>query len=222
MSYILFDVGAHHGENSLPLAENDPNVIVYAFEAVPEFVDLIKESCSQGLVWNHYECTRDPVPDYSDRYNIYHTAVSDYDGTSDFYIADGFLNGASSLYKFTDTVKETWPGREDLQVERLITVPVTRLDTWYKSNNIQLDKIDYFHCDAQGADLRVLVGMGDLVQLIREGVVECSCNERVSLYSENHTVQEMRDFLNDNGFEITQETPNDSYNNEYNIYFRKK
>lgn len=222
MSYILFDVGAHHGEDSLNKVKYNPDVIAYAFEAVPEFYELIKKSSNEGTEWFHYAQPGPIGPSYADRYNIYHTAVSNYDGTADFYVANGFANGAGSLYKFKDNLHITWPGRDDFKLERVVNVPVTRLDTWYKTNNIQLDKIDYFHCDTQGSDLRVLQGMGDLVYLIQEGTVEVANNKEVSLYNENHTKEEMEDFLNEHGFEIFSRQSNDIWSNEINFYFKKK
>ena len=221
-NFIMFDVGAHHGEDSLNVAKYDPEVIVYAFEADPKFYDHIDYSRKHGLDWDHYRTPREPSDSYEDRYHIYNQAVSDYDGESPFYIAEGFPNGASSLYKFKDDLDKTWPGRTDFVTEKEILIPVTRLDTWYKNNNIQLDKIDYFHCDAQGCDLKVLQGMGDLIELILEGDVEVARDDAAKLYEENHVMEEMLDFLNEKGFVITQQRSNDAQNNEINLYFVKK
>jgi hypothetical protein len=152
-------------------------------------------------------------------------AISDYDGESTFYVADRDPVGdwgASSLYPFVDEVSQTWPGRRDLVTTRTVTVKVSRFDTWYKSQGLNLEKIDYFHCDTQGSDLRVLKGMGDYVRLIQEGVVECARDEAGKLYKENHTVAEMKDFLSEHGFAVFHEQLNDQWSNELNLYFRKK
>jgi predicted transcriptional regulator with HTH domain len=68
----------------------------------------------------------------------------------------------------------------------------------------------------------VLKGMGDYVKLIQEGVVECARDETAKLYKENHTVDEMKDFLAEHGFEVLNQQSNDSWSNEFNLYFRKK
>ena len=207
--FILFDIGANLGTDSVSRTQDNANVETWAFEPVPEFYQHITRSTES----------------FRDRYNLYPLAISDYNGTSTFYVATsliGFGNGASSLYPFVDHLNETWPGRIDLQTEKEITVKVSRLDTWYKEKQLNLSKIDYFHCDTQGSDLRVLKGMGDLVYLIQEGVVECARDEAAKLYAENHTVEEMMDFLNDNGFIVVNQTSNDVWSNELNLYFRKK
>lgn len=219
MSYILFDVGANWGEDSLTVTRNDTNVITWAFEPTPElYQDLIKASLS-GRSFRG----QDHGPSYSDRYHVVPIALSDFDGEATFNIADNpdCDWGCSSLNQFSDNLNQSWPGRTDFQFNRSITVQVSRLDTWFKTNNIQLDRIDYFHCDTQGSDLKVLQGMGDYITLIQAGVVECARNNDVKLYKENHTREEMIEFLNSKGFTITNERSNDVWSNEINLYFKK-
>jgi len=225
MSYILFDVGANHGQDSLNQTKDNPDVITYAFEPIPELYEKLKAASQRGVSWEFYRRTESPGFNYSDRYHAYNCAVSDYDGTSTFNVADSDRNGdwgASSLYDFVPHVHQTWPGRHDLVTNRKITVEVCRLDTWFKNNNIQLDRIDYFHCDTQGSDLRVLKGMGDYIQLIQAGVVECARDEQGKLYAENHTKDEMAEFLYSRGFEVIGLNANDPWANEFNLHFKKR
>lgn len=205
--FILFDVGANWGTDSLGRTASDPSVETWAFEPTPELIEhLTKESLH-----------------FSDRYHIQPVALSDFEGTAQFNIADNpdCDWGCSSLNSFSDHLNETWPGRTDFKFNRTITVEVTRLDTWFKKNNIQLDKIDFFHCDTQGSDLKVLQGMGEYIHLIKDGVIECAREESVKLYKENHTIQEATDFLISKGFQITHTQSNDRFNNELNLYFKK-
>ena len=207
--FILFDVGANLGQDSIPVVTKNPNAEAWVFEPMPAFCDHINQLSKN----------------FQDRYHLYPLAMSDYDGESTFYVATsevGFSNGANSLYPFVDHLNETWPGRIDLKTEREITVQVTRFDTWYRENNLNLERIDYFHCDTQGSDLKVLQGMGDLVHLIQKGVVECARDERAKLYAENHTMKEMEDFLLSKGFVITNRQSNDAWSNELNLYFEKR
>jgi FkbM family methyltransferase len=208
MSYIFFDVGANWGTDSLDKTKNDQNIITWAFEPTPELITHLTEKSK----------------DYSERYHIVPLALSDFDGTAQFNIADspGCDWGCSSLNTFSDNLEQTWPGRKDFKVTRTIEVQVSRFDTWYRTNGINLDKIDFFHCDTQGSDLKVLQGMGDLVGLIQEGVVECASSERAKLYKENHTLEEMINFLNEHGFEIKNQISNDCWANEINLHFVNK
>jgi FkbM family methyltransferase len=203
--FVLFDIGANWGTDSLPRTQGDHNIETWAFEPVPELISHLTDKST----------------DYADRYHIVPSAVSDFDGTAQFNVADHYDWGCSSLNNFSDHLGETWPGRLDFKFNRSITVQVTRLDTWFKSNNIQIDKIDFFHCDTQGSDLKVLQGMGDYISLIQEGVVECARDENVKLYKENHTIDQMTDFLKSKGFIISNIHSNDHFNNELNVYFKK-
>jgi len=224
--FILFDVGANTGGDSLNITKADPEVEAWAFEPVPSLYQYLDIARQQGFT-HHYGWTpEEPGESYADRYHLYPLAMSDYDGESEFYVAGGiegdFSNGASSLFPFAENLDKTWPGRRDFQTVDKIKVQVSRFDTWYKNSNLNLDRIDFFHCDTQGADLRVLKGMGDFVQLIKEGVVECPRDEQAKLYVESHTQEEIEDFLNDNGFIITRIEGNDPWANERNLYFVKK
>jgi FkbM family methyltransferase len=206
MTYILFDIGANWGDDSLSRTQSDQNIITWAFEPTPEMVVHLNEKSKT----------------YSDRYHVIPVALSDFNGIAQFNVAGQENWGCSSLNTFSDNLNQTWPGREDFKVTHKIQVQVLRFDTWYQLNKINIDKIDYFHCDTQGTDLKVLQGMGDLVHLIKEGVVECARDNDVKLYKENHTIQEMVDFLISKGFEITGILSNDMWANEVNVYFKKR
>ena len=208
MSYILFDVGANWGSDSISKTDHDESVTTWAFEPTPELIAHLTNASSR----------------FSDRYHIQPIALSDFDGEAEFNIADnpGCDWGCSSLNSFSEDLHKTWPGRTDFKFNRTIKVQVSRLDTWFKNNNLQLEKIDFFHCDTQGSDLKVLQGMGEYINLIQEGVIECARDDVAKLYKENHTMQEAVDFLNSKGFEVTRTESNDVHNNEYNVYFKKK
>jgi FkbM family methyltransferase len=207
MSYILFDVGTNWGENSLGKAANDPNIEVWAFEPTPALAyHLMVQSES-----------------FSNRYHVQPIAVGDFNGILDFYIQDNPGQGCNSLNQFNDNLTETWKERApEFRVAEVISVPSYRLDAWLPSNIPNLEKIDYFHCDTQGHDLKVLQGMGEYIHLIHEGVVECAKDDRVKLYKDNHTVDQMTAFLESKGFTITSVESNDHLNNEWNVHFKKK
>lgn len=203
MSYILFDIGANWGTDSLKRTETTPDIITYAFEPTPELA-------------NHL---RNESVNYADRYHIYEVAVSDFNGTSQFNIADQADWGCSSLNTFSDDLERTWPGRSDFKFNRSINVQVVTLESWFEEQDLKIEKIDWFHCDTQGSDLRVLQGMGKYINLIQEGEVESAYNTK--LYKENHTFEETESFLKLKGFKIVSVDANDCYKNEVNIKFKK-
>jgi FkbM family methyltransferase len=208
--YILFDIGANWGHDSLARTRDNPEYETWAFEPTPKLLNHLRET------------SRDQ--NFADRYHIVPMAVSDFNGRAKFNIAgvDGSDWGCSSLNTFNDNLDHHWPGREDFHVTEVIEVEVTRLDTWIEDNNLQLEKIDYFHCDTQGSDLRVLDGLGKYIDLVQEGVVECATREEGKLYKENPVQEKMIAFLESKGFEIKNIEANDPYNNEANIHFRRK
>jgi hypothetical protein len=205
MSYILFDVGANWGERSLTIAQRDFNVEVYAFEPTPSLINHLLGSSAM----------------FSDRYHIVPCALSDHDGQANFYIQNNPGQGCNSLNEFNTGLESSWKERApEFTVADTIQVEVRRLDTLLDKREIWVDHIDYFKCDTQGSDLKVLQGMGKYIELIRKGEVECAKNEEVKLYKNNHTLDEMTEFLKSKGFTITSIESNDHLDNEWNVYFQ--
>lgn len=202
MTFILFDVGANWGTDSLNVTRSNPHYMSYAFEPTPELIAHL-EAQSRN---------------FSDRYMIMPFAVSDFEGTAKFNVSAHSDWGCSSLHTFSEGLEQTWPGRDDLHSERQIEVQVRRMDGWFKDHP-EITHIDFFHCDTQGSDLAALRGMGEFVHLIRDGVIEVPQSREVMLYKEQHTKEEAMDFFNDNGFEVYRIHPQP---NEDNLFFRPK
>lgn len=208
--FIYFDVGANWGEKSLGPTRSNPNWHTFAFEPTPQLVQHLRQASR----------------DISDRYTIEPVALSNFTGTAQFNIQNHPGQGCNSLNDFNDGLDKIFPHfcneqRNDLIAVEQISVNVVRLDDWFKQNSYQIDRIDYFKCDTQGSDLRVLEGMGDYIHLIRSGEVECSRSAKTKLYKQNHTVEEMLEFLKDRGFRVPKILSNDHLDNEYNVFFEK-
>ena len=201
---ILFDVGAHHGQNSLNITQHNPNVICYAFEPTPELARLLRIAAE--------------ARNMKDRYHVYEHAISDFDGEADFHMVEGDT-GSASLNEFADNLSETWPDRKDFVVRGSKKINVYRLDTWLTIFAPELTKIDHLHIDAQGSDLAVLKGLGEKLSIVESGVVEVPQEEKLRLYKGQHTKQEAIDFLKEKGFVIDKVT---SQENEENLYFVRK
>jgi FkbM family methyltransferase len=201
---ILFDVGTHHGQNSLNITHRNPDVICYAFEPTPELARLLRIAAEVRCMKN--------------RYHVYEHAISDFDGEADFHMVQGDT-GSASLNDFSDNLSETWPGRTDFAVRGSKKVNVYRLDTWLSIFASELTCIDHLHIDAQGSDLAVLKGLGEKISMVQSGVIEVPQEDKLRLYKGQHTKQEALDFLEQNGFVIDKVT---SQVNEENLYFVRK
>lgn len=202
VSYIFFDVGANNGYHSVPVAESKPDTMVYGFEPTPQMVEIIK-----GRIQN--------LPNYV----LTQTAVSDYTGTATFNVAGNADWGCSSLLTLSENAKTEWYGRTDMFVTEQIEVEVIRLDSFIEKTGIQ--HINYLHIDTQGSDLKVLKGLGVYLDIVDEGVMEAAAKVDI-LYVGQNTKEESIQFLEENGFVITNVTINDDAHNEVNIHFKRK
>lgn len=199
---IIFDVGANWGQDSLERTRSNSKTTAYAFEPTPEL----------------YHHLTNRSFDFNDRYFVHEIALSDFDGKAEFNVAAHNDWGTSSLLEFSPNLDRTWPGRSDFYVDRTIEVKVMRFDTWFEATKPKIKKIDFFHCDTQGSDLKVLKGMGDYIDLIVEGVIEVPDSPEVMLYLGQHTKDEAMNFLTERGFGISGVS---HQQNEQNIFFRK-
>lgn len=200
---VHIDVGANEGKDALHFARHEPQTLVIAFEPVPELADRIRNQSThlKNLI-------------------VVQSAVSDYEGTSILNISPESQYGdysCSSLLSFSEKSKTDWPGRQDFEVIKQISVDVIKLDSFIISNDIT--HIDYLKIDTQGNDLKVLKGLGNLLSIVREGNLEAGNKEDI-LYSGQNTKNESIAFLQENGFEIIHIESNDIHTNEVNIYFR--
>jgi FkbM family methyltransferase len=124
---------------------------------------------------------------------IMEKAVSDFNGNAHFNIS---LDGnSSSLNDLTDFAINNTKIR---YVDKVL-VDVIRMDTFLDKNNIK--HIDYFHCDAQGDDFKILKSFGDMISIIERGKIEVSLKDE--LYSNTlNNLDEVTKFLIINGFEV--------------------
>jgi FkbM family methyltransferase len=211
--FILFDIGANWGQDSLPKTAGDINVETWAFEPTPALANYLINSSEK----------------FKDRYHVVPVAIDNFNGEAEFFIQDNPGMGCNSLNQFNkDVIDKYWlslegvPRRDEFRAAGSIKVPVFTLATWLEENLPNLEKIDYFHCDTQGSDLRVLMGMGEYIHLIKQGVVECARDEDSKLYVEStNIVEETCDFIESKGFKITEIKSNDHMGNELNVYFEK-
>lgn len=201
MSYVFFDVGANNGFTSIPVAERNRDVTVYAFEPTPQMIAIIEEKTS-GLV----------------NYILTKAAVSDYNGTATFNVAGNADWGCSSLLPLSEKAHTEWYGRTDMLVTEQIEVNVIRLDSFVEQNNIT--HINHLHIDTQGSDLKVLKGLGKYISIVEHGVMEAA-NKVDILYVGQNTKEQSIQFLEENGFTITGIQINDDGQNEVNISFKR-
>jgi FkbM family methyltransferase len=134
-------------------------------------------------------------------------AVSNFNGKSKFFVTYG-NPGASSLLK----PNENWQwGRNINQIE----VDVVKLEDWCKEKNIE--KIDVMWIDAQGSELNIFEGMGDLLKEVKAIYVECSM---IPYYDGARNSDQVIEYLSRFDFELLSETHHTIYEGDF--MFMKK
>jgi len=210
MSYKkhIFDVGAFNGVNGLALAAKNPDTLVNAFEANKNLIKTIiqlkkKIEFRLGRKLKNYK--------------IHNLAISNKNKISYFYIAKNPT--VSSLHKFTKNIEKTWPGYKDSHCQTVNKVKVKTITLKKFCNENKIKVINYLHIDTQGNDLNVLKGLGSLIKIVKQGVMESSISKKNSLYQNNHILSEVKKFLRKNNFSIIKIKPiESSVGNEVDIY----
>lgn len=203
---LLIEVGGFDGSDSLRFYEQGYTVITFEPER-KLYADLVRRT-------SHLE-----------GYRVVNKAVTLADGVTTFNVCKA--GGASSVLPFKSDaeLQAHWTARRtDIQYSGVsYQVETTRLDTFLEENGLTQTPIDYFHVDAQGADLDVLRSLGAYTGNVRKGVVEtCYSLDKAIYTNQRDDLTAVKHWLVTHGFEIERIVPNDETNCECNVYFTLK
>ena len=182
---VLFDVGAADFRDSVKMRNSFPNSTIYSFE--PDKTNL----GWYGSISKNYNL------------NIFPFGLSDENGTFKFYTSET-LNGATWKYSgsfMKPVVKEGTS--EGLFHSNLIynmegiELESKRLDSFCMENGIT--QIDFMHLDVQGAETKVIHGMGDHRPYL---IFSETCEYET--YETNTNLQEFDKLMGDLGYSIRQ------------------
>lgn len=133
------------------------NALIYAFEALPDNINLIRNNFINYNVKNA---------------SYYNKAVSCKNGITDFYVSSGRPeNAVQSDWDYGNKSSSLLQPEKHLQLasfirfEKKIEVETITLKSFCNTNNIP--SIDFIHMDVQGAELMVLEGAEDLISTIK-------------------------------------------------------
>ncbi|MFP3756777.1 FkbM family methyltransferase [Cupriavidus sp. SIMBA_020] len=185
---VIFDIGSCEGEDSIRYARSFPNSRIYAFEPLPANMATLKR---QVAAYGATQVEAFPI------------ALSDERGTATFYVSSGapehlpnnenwdYGNKSSSLLPPGEvTDHHPW-----LKFDQAIEVKTDTLANFCDARGI--DHIDLIHMDVQGAELKVLLGAGALLQQVKAIWLEI---ENVPLYEGQPLAPEMQAFMESQGF----------------------
>lgn len=181
----ILELGSRDAEVSIALKRAFPKAQVFAFECNPPAIELCRLNiAASGLG----DITLIPK------------AVSDTNGTVDFYAidpvrtvtphADGNI-GASSMFKANPEYPDEQYHQERIEVE------TTTIAQW--ANEKGISDVDLVWMDLQGAELKALQGMGELLNRVRILYTEV---EFKPLYIDQPLFQEIDQFVRKHGFRL--------------------
>jgi FkbM family methyltransferase len=204
---LLIEVGAFDGNDSLRYHRDGYRV--FTFEPKRDlFEDLQRRTA--GL----------------QDYTVIPKAVCLQNGRTMFNICR--QGGASSILPFRsdEELEKTWSSeRKDIQYSgQSYEVETTRLDTFIEEKGLQAEKIDFIHIDAQGVDLDALMSLGVYIKNVEAGVLETVKDVNKSIYigQDNNTLDNVKKFLDESGFDIQNVERNDRTECEFNVVFRSR
>lgn len=146
----IVDVGANEGQMVRRMLGEFPLSTVHAFEPAPQTFELLRKAVSSD-----------------DRVHLHQKACGSSDGQIDFHVTNN--HWCSSVLRPSELGKRFYG--DWYETQQVVKVPVVRLDTWARQQAIE--RVDIFKIDAQGYDLEVLRGAGDLVKAAV--AINCEC-----------------------------------------------
>lgn len=187
-SLVIFDVGSCEGEDSIKYSRLFPSSQIYAVEALPSNLELLKSNLDKYSVSN---------------VEIIPLALSDEKGTVKFYVSSGqpkekkesqdwnYGNKSSSLLPPDKNLKMfPW-----LKFQDVIEVSTTTISDICREQNIT--HIDFIHMDVQGAELKVLQGAKEMIEKVKVIWLEV---EAITLYENQPLKKDIEKFMGQHNF----------------------
>lgn len=204
---VVLDVGANIGDFGLEVARRNPDIKVHLIEPIPELVQKIEHIAKKDKLKN---------------VEIHELCLATTNGKGYLNIINESLSSSSILEFNKDINKDPfWKRRKYLAFNHTrCEVQTSTLETLIEKNNIE--NIDFIKVDTQGLDVDILKSAGEKLYTISAGMLEAPTTKFTKLYEgETYDLQSALNWLTNNNFEIMKIKPNDSANNECNIFFCK-
>lgn len=193
---VIIEFGSYDGGDGIRFKKTYPNARVISIEADPLRCKMIRETNRELSIGLEVE----------------ECAISDIDGDLKFWRTldpneKSGIGSSGSLHQKTLKYRETYTHLRETQP---FLVPSKTLKTLCRDLNIT--EIDLLHIDVEGAELRVLKGMGDL----RPGTIFLEKHLGYEMYEGAYDSLEMHRYLQSLGYFLEEESPTDA------LYLRDK
>ncbi len=195
---VYFDVGAHDGRDGFGSLIGAKYQKCYAFEIDKRMIDKIKGS---SKVWGG-------------QYVLIEKAVGSKNETMRY--TSFKKSNVGSLHEVdVNSIKGRDPRHFEIVDE--YDVEVITLADFCKENNIEC--IDHLHIDTQGNDYEVILGLGDYINIVQSGELECYDTTQKNLYrNTTNTLENCKTYLEAAGFECSFERQS---NHDGNLKFKR-
>jgi len=182
----IVEVGSHDCTDAIYLCKKFPRSNVISFECLPSGIEQCEANiASSGL---------------QDRIKLIKCAAGSVEGPTRFYpymIEDEDSGAASSIYVHIDNINTEY-----------IIVQMRKIENVLKENKIRA--VDLLCIDAQGSELHVLKGMGDMLKDVKYIQTEMPTGVD-SKYQNAPTKPETLQYLSDFGFELIYNSSETNY-----------
>lgn len=169
---IIIDVGTRDGDDAYLIKQKLNSIHVYA-------IDARKEATEE---------TKAKYPEF----NVFETAVSNYEGTTKFYSVisdDKDYSGSSSIYNKKFRRKE--------YKHEIIEVPVITMNTFIEMNNLEYKYLDIVKVDIEGYTYQFLEGFTKHMNNVKLFHLETEIN---STHKNHRNNEEVAELLRKNSF----------------------
>ncbi|MFN3299531.1 MAG: FkbM family methyltransferase [Sediminibacterium sp.] len=197
---IILDIGSCTGEDSIKYSNLFPHAKIIAFEPLGSNIKIMRD---------HFQKFN------KNNIIIENIALSDEEGEADFYLSSGSPIDTISEDSYTTLIPKEWnksssllmPSEESskhmpwLKFEKKEKVRTIRLDSYLQKEEINF--VDFAHLDVQGAELKVLQGMGSFINKLKVLWIEV---ENIELYKGQPLKNDLHRFLKHNNFQLIKDT----------------
>ncbi|MGH7156965.1 MAG: FkbM family methyltransferase [Candidatus Saccharimonadales bacterium] len=193
-AWVIFEIGACEGEDTIKLRRKYPNAQIYAFEPLPANIKKIRANYKKYGEHN---------------INLFQLALSDKRAKAEFFVSSGHPVGIpnSKDWDYGNKSSSLLPPKDHKRIhpwvkfDKHAVVSTERLDNFCQAHSIS--KIDFIYLDVQGAEKMVLEGAGNYLNDVKLIWLEV---EAIELYEGQPLKYDIEKFMTGKGFKRIKDT----------------
>jgi FkbM family methyltransferase len=190
---VILDIGCNDAIHTIKYSRLFPNATIHAFEPIDSNVEKMKSNIKEFGI--------------ESKVVIHSIALSDENGTADFYLSSGQPPNVGSDYDYGDKSSSLFEPKLHTDFHPWCKFTKSTVKTYrYEDLADRPEVAHLIHLDVQGAELKVFRGMGDDLSKVKAVWMEV---ERVELYKGQPLESDVSQFMSSEGFKLIKSTGND-------------